>query len=729
MTTQDRPRSRFGRGHVAGLGAALSLVLACTQNLGRPNTNIAFAKPAQNENVGLGFDPGVDLSAGGLVGRTDLTGAVIPGPTGMPDRRIAFLGFASAVSAATLDRDPTPPTDGNGVSDVFVSAVLDARESVDGTLRPSIFGQALINSFRHPRCVTCHSFHAPGGFGLSGSHSGGVSKNDNEGCQLCHDEVVGASKFGDAIAWEAPLAPPAGPDLSFTSGGTPKSVKTLCDQTKANTPDPVEHFENDDKIFWAFESTLSPQGVPVGDGPVQFEKEVYDDLVEAWVQGGCRCETSEAVLDLALASRASAGNAAGNGASAAPSLTFVHNPGFDPDLPDTTNPAGWVFVAFESSATNLIAPATAGTDVFLTFVEVNVDQDANGLPAPGEVNLVAAVDAAGLPPGFPAPTRLVSAIAGQPTMDAGGTSTQPSINADGDVVAFTSSAAADLGFTKGNGVNETDVFVRSVTAQVTGLASRSAGTTGGNGSSFSPAISADGNAVAFVAALDTDNLEFADTNGVQDVYWARIDPATAANLGVFRASVATGGVEGVGGDSSNPSIHVLDPVANDVVVAFESQKTNLVGAVTGLPAASVYLYRGPLGIQTTLVSQVTVPGSEAIADGSSGAPRISPDGGWLAYESAATNLDVVWPEDQNGSTDVLLVDLADLLANGTVGARRLSIAAEGVDGLTAANGVDLSGFRTTAGGFDPQPLAGYRSSAENLAAAANSDQNLVFLSN
>jgi len=718
--------SRFARRalRAVALGTALvALTLACTQNLGGFG-RVLFVKPAQNENVGLGFDPGVDLSgANGLVGSTDVAGAVIPGPTGLPARRLAFVGFASDVSAGMLDRDPSPPSDGLGTTDVFVASIRDGRETVDGTPRASVFGQALVNSFRHPRCVTCHGFHT-GGFGTGGQHPGGDSSNDNDDCKTCHDADIGASKFGEEIAWVAPLAPPLGPDLSFTTGGQPKSILTLCQQTKANTPDPVEHFENDDKIFWAFESTLAPDGEVTGDGPVPFEKEVYDDLVEAWVQGGCRCETSELVGDVVLASRPGNGaNTTANQASRRPSLAFEHNPGFDPDDPDGTNPAGWVIVAYETQATNAVDGATdvnQEPDVVRTRVAVRMDEDVDGMPATGAVNLVAE----------PTMAELVSAAFGQPLVTANGASEAPSIDAAGELVAF-QSRASNLGFTKVNGANDYDVFVRNVTTQTTGLASTPDGTAGGNGTSTAAAISSDGLAVVFQSMAD--DLDFNDTNGVQDVYWARIDPsatvASQMNLGVFRASVATGGLEGTGGDSSNPSIHVLDPVANDVVVAFESQKTDLAGPLTGLPASNVYLYRGPLGIQTTLVSQINVPGQEALPDGASSGPSISPDGSWLAYETSATNLDVVWPDDENGSTDVVLVDLDALISTGEVAGRRLSMAAEGVSGVDVSDRVRLAGLRTSAGGFDPAPLAAYRTSAENLGAAAHSNQNVVFLSN
>ncbi len=720
----QRPTDTASASSPRAAACALALLLslsACTQNTGGA-PSVSFDRPAPNGDTGLGFDPGVDLT-GSLEFEVGLCGALIPGAAGGPDRRVALFAFATSLDAGGLDRDPNPPLDANGLSDLFLAAVADTRITVGGKPQPAIFAQAMVNSFRHPRCITCHSFHYPGGFGSAGgSHPGGASQQNNQQCNVCHDVDIGTSEGGGTIDWLAPLQGVHG-EISFDG----KTSLELCNQTKANTPDPVAHFGGDDKIFWAFERALSPQGLVVSGGPAPFEKLHYDKLVAAWVQGGCACETSSAVRDVVLASRASAGNQAANAASRRPSLAFAHNPLFDPDDPLGTNPAGWVHVALESDATDLVAGFSDHNgllaDVYRARVAVRMDEDPSlppGTLLAGAINLVAE----------PAQARLVSVSTAGGANGANGGSARAVISAGGDFVAFESLAtpgAHELvtGFVDGNGAFEPDVYLRSPdSGDDTALVSRASGTQGGNGRSGAAAISPRGDAVAFETF--SDDLDFADTNGVEDVYYASVDTASTVVLASYRASVRTGGVQAGGGDSRRPAVFV-DPATGDVIVAFESEKTDLVGSIAGLPQSNVYLHRGPTTQVTTLLSQVLTPGQARLPDGSSFAPALSPAGRWVGYETAATNLDVLRPEDGNTSQDVILLDLSEFLASGRIAGRRLSVAAEGVDGLGGSTAALLSGFKTTLNAFDVQALAAYATSAQNLGTAANSDRILSFL--
>jgi Tol biopolymer transport system component len=95
-----------------------------------------------------------------------------------------------------------------------------------------------------------------------------------------------------------------------------------------------------------------------------------------------------------------------------------------------------------------------------------------------------------------------------------GGSLQPSISADGRYVAFWSDAT-DLGPIDTNGMR--DVYVRDLQLGITTLVSaNSTGIDGGNGGSFKPSISDDGRYVAFRS--DADDLGPVDTNGTSDVY-------------------------------------------------------------------------------------------------------------------------------------------------------------------------------------------------------------------
>ncbi len=716
---QGRLRARLER-RTLWASAALALA-ACSQNTGGAPT-VEFDRPAPNPNPGLGFDPGVDLGAN-LEFEVGLCGALIPGPAGGPERRLAFFAFASGADAATLERDPSPPIDGNGLTDVFLAAVADTRISVGGAAQPAIFSQAMLNAYRHARCITCHGFHYAGGFGSAGgNHPGGASQQNNQQCTVCHDVDIGLGEHGEEIPWLAPLQAVNG-EIGF--GG--KTAQELCQQTKLNVADPVAHFRDDPKIFWAFERALTPQGLVVSGGPAPFEKLHFDELVAAWVQGGCACESSSAVRDVALASRAATGNQAADAGSRRPSLAFVHNPLFDPDNPLGTNPAGWVYLALESEATDLVAGFADHngplSDVFRARVAVRMDEDPSlppGTLLAGAVNLLSE----------PAQTLLASFSEAGGSNGGNGASSRPAISSGAGFVAFESLATAGAhelvdGFVDGNGAFEPDVYLASLDAAVdTALVSRASGTQGGNARSGAPAISPRGDAVAFETLAD--DLDFADTNGVQDVYYASVDTATNQVLALFRASVRTGGLQASGGDSRRPAVFV-DPSSGEVLVAFESEKTDLVGPIAGLPLQNVYLHRGPTALVTSLLSQVSTASKAELPDGASLAPALSPDGRWLAYETAATNLDVLRPLDGNASQDLILVNLSEFLASGRIAGQRLSVAAEGVDAQGGTTAVLLAGFKNTQNAFDTQALGAFATSAQNLGTAQNTDRILSFI--
>ncbi len=98
-----------------------------------------------------------------------------------------------------------------------------------------------------------------------------------------------------------------------------------------------------------------------------------------------------------------------------------------------------------------------------------------------------------------------------------GGSTGSVMSANGRFVAFNSDAS-NLVSEDSNGV--TDTFVRDLKTGLTQRVSvNSKGIEGNNGSSLSPAISADGRFVAF--ASDAGNLVPGDDNGVADVFVRR----------------------------------------------------------------------------------------------------------------------------------------------------------------------------------------------------------------
>lgn len=207
------------------------------------------------------------------------------------------------------------------------------------------------------------------------------------------------------------------------------------------------------------------------------------------------------------------GNFGGNAASSSPSVSRDGR-----------------FIAFVSSATNLVPNDTNGVaDVFLR-------DTLNGT------------------------TTRVS-VRGANTQATGGTSGSPAISADGRFIVF-SSSATNLVTGDTNGVS--DIFVRDAVNGSTVRVSVASTGLQGNGSSSSPAISADGQIVAF-SSLAT-NLVAGDTNGVRDVFVR----GRTSNSSIRRASVATGGIQ-ANGLSESPKLS-----SNGNVVAFKSRASNLV---------------------------------------------------------------------------------------------------------------------------------------------------------
>jgi Tol biopolymer transport system component len=162
-----------------------------------------------------------------------------------------------------------------------------------------------------------------------------------------------------------------------------------------------------------------------------------------------------------------------------------------------------------------------------------------------------------------------------------GNGEHPSISNDGTRVAFDSGAPLDA---TGDTNDETDVYVRDLTAATTTLASRADGMAGkvGNNDSLEPEISGDGKFVAFTS--NATNFAPEDTGSEADVY---------------RRSLTSGATQLVsatfdGHKGSAPSLlGGIDDSGERV--SFVSSSTNLVDE--SLPAGGVYAYvKTPVGI-------------------------------------------------------------------------------------------------------------------------------------
>ena len=240
----------------------------------------------------------------------------------------------------------------------------------------------------------------------------------------------------------------------------------------------------------------------------------------------------------------------------------------------------------------------------------------------------------------PISISLVS-INGEGTGSGNASSYAPSMSDDGRFVVFLS-AATDLvtGFVDGNGMGDTDIFVRDLAAGTTSLVSiNDTGTASGDAASSGAVMSADGRFIAFYSGAD--DLVANDTNGVSDVFVRDLAAGVTNLVSVNNAGTASGN-----GSSYSPVLS-----ANGRVVAFSSNASDLVPNDTN--GVSDVFVRDLTAETTTLVS-VNSSGT-AGGDGDSVQLRLSANGQFVAFQSYASDLVA---NDSNGASDVFVRDLA-----------------------------------------------------------------------
>lgn len=258
------------------------------------------------------------------------------------------------------------------------------------------------------------------------------------------------------------------------------------------------------------------------------------------------------------------------------------------------------YVAFKSFASNLISGDTN------TFPDVFVHDAVTGA------------------------TTLVSVgMGGQ----SNGQSSAPSISGDGRYVAYESIASNQVGGDTNFG---RDIFVRDRTLGTTVRASVSSSGGEGNGSSYAPALSADGRVVAFMS--DTTNLVSGDTNSATDVFARDL-----VTLQTTRVDLDVLGGQANGAASGTPSIS-----ADGRFVAFASAATNLTGPDAN-GVTDVFVRDRSFGgtVRASIRDDVVEP------NGASASPSISADGRYVAFHSVGTNL---FPNDTNAAADVFVFD-------------------------------------------------------------------------
>ncbi|HEX6390515.1 MAG TPA: hypothetical protein VFZ89_13735, partial [Solirubrobacteraceae bacterium] len=264
--------------------------------------------------------------------------------------------------------------------------------------------------------------------------------------------------------------------------------------------------------------------------------------------------------------------------------TAANGPSADPAMSGT----GQV-IAFVSAATNLVGGDTNGVnDIFAR----------EGREAPQ----LASVGTGGAP--------------------ANGASGQPDVDKEGTLVAFTS-AASNLVPEDTNG--QPDVFVRDLADGTTRRVSVSDDGVQANGRSFAPAISADGRYVAFTSTAS--NLVPSDSNAVMDVFVRDL----RSNM-TERITVSTSGRQQ--NRSVQPAFFQISDISDDGrYVVFDSDATNLyTGDIN--KRTDVFL-RDRARETTTLISANS---ANVQGNNDTFAPRLSPRGRYVTFQSFATNL-------------------------------------------------------------------------------------------
>ena len=296
-------------------------------------------------------------------------------------------------------------------------------------------------------------------------------------------------------------------------------------------------------------------------------------------------------------------------------------------------------VAFASNSTNLLAnPTTGSSNIFLRntcLATTSVSSTTTCTPSTSEVSLT---------PSGVAPD---------------GSSSEPSLDTTGAHVAYTSTASNLVNYVPVTGGTRqvywqpTCTTTNGTTSGCAGTATGAAalvsisadGSTAGNGDSYNPVISEDGQYVAFVS-LATNLVQNVVADGVTPQVYVRntcnlVPPASTGCIPTTYLVSTADGITPGNAASSNPAI------SNDgLFVAFASSASNL-GATAPNPGGAAEIFERSTCVTTIATSGntcvpatnlVSTPDGVTPADGASAEAAISSDGRFVAFDSTATTL-------------------------------------------------------------------------------------------
>jgi Tol biopolymer transport system component len=243
---------------------------------------------------------------------------------------------------------------------------------------------------------------------------------------------------------------------------------------------------------------------------------------------------------------------------------------------------------------------------------------------------------------------------------------QPTISADGRLVAFTS-AASNL--SRAQRTNRPSVYLRDLVAETTKLVSRQGASRGhraADGGSSEPAISADGRWVAFTSAAD--NLSRAADKPVRNAFVR--DTRRRRTLLVSRQSASDGG------KGTNDVVSSVSISGNGRYAAFGSGGSNLAHDAERDPSWGGVFVRDIQRRKTRLISRQSSDLGGDVAQCCSAFPSISADGKLVAFSSSARNLrppGIPW----EGQGPIEAIYVRDLARRTTELASRASISEGG----------------------------------------------------